>query len=116
MSMHILGPYMTTTKYNSKNKSTKNKRLLEARERHEKWLEENGYNKKPTKSVHSIPDYRQNRSSIPLSNSICNNGTSKERKEYTGTLIKGIAVSHKSNLQPVTSQEQMIDFANMRRN
>ena len=46
MSMHILGPYMTTTKYNSKNKSTKNKRLLEARERHEKWLEENGYNKK----------------------------------------------------------------------
>jgi len=116
MSMHILGPHMTTTKYNRKLKTTKNKRLLEAQERHEKWLEDKGYNKKSTKSVNSIPDYRQNAPTVQLSNGICNNGTAKERKEYTGTLIKGIAVSHKSNLQPVTSQEQMIDFANMRRN
>ena len=116
MSMHILGPHMTTTKYNSKRKKTKNKRLLEARERHEKWLEDNGYNKKPTKRVHSIPDYRQNSPTVQLSNDICNNGTAKERKTYTGTLIKGVVVSHKSNLQPVTSRQQMIDSANMRRN
>lgn len=37
-------------------------------------------------------------------------------KKYTGTLIKGIAVTHKSNLIPITSSEQASDIAKMRRN
>jgi len=39
----------------------------------------------------------------------------KEPNKYTGTLIKGIAVTHKSNLMPITSQEQAEDAAKMRR-
>ena len=39
----------------------------------------------------------------------------KEILKYTGTLVKGIAVTHKSNLIPITSQEQAIEVARMRR-
>ena len=38
-----------------------------------------------------------------------------EKKEYTGTLVKGIATMHKSNAVPVINQEQATDIANMRR-
>lgn len=44
--------------------------------------------------------------------------SSTERKEsmkYTGTLVKGIAVTHKSNLIPITSKEQAEEVARMRR-
>lgn len=115
MTMHLVGPYMTTTKYNSKTKKTKNKRLLAAQERHEKWMEEQGYNKVAKSPVHSIPDYKSTKPSIPLSNKICSNGTAKERKEYTGTLVKGIATMHKSNAVPITTAEQAIEVSAMRR-
>lgn len=39
----------------------------------------------------------------------------KDSKIYTGDLIKGIAVMHKSCLQPVISQEQATESAKMRR-
>lgn len=39
----------------------------------------------------------------------------KVEKVYTGTLIRGLAVTHKSNIVPVTSQEQAEDIAKMRR-
>ena len=38
-----------------------------------------------------------------------------EKKEYTGTLIKGIATMHKSNAVPVINQQEATDIANMRR-
>jgi hypothetical protein len=116
MSMHIVGPYMTTTKYNSKSKKTKNKRLLAAQERHEKWMNDNGYNKKATAIVNEIPNYATNRPSVPLSNKICSNGAAKDRKEYTGTLIKGIATMHKSNAVPIINKTQAIEISEMRRN
>jgi hypothetical protein len=40
----------------------------------------------------------------------------KQENRYTGTKIKGVAVMHKSNLVPITSQEQAEDVAKMRRN
>lgn len=40
----------------------------------------------------------------------------KNSPQYTGTLITGIAVMHKSCLQPVISKEQAIESAQMRRN
>jgi hypothetical protein len=115
MTMHLVGPYMTTTKYNSKSKKTKNKRLLAAQERHEKWMEEQGYNKVAKSPVNSIPDYKSTKPSVPLSNKVCSNGTAKERKEYTGTLVKGIATMHKSNAVPITTSEQAIEVSAMRR-
>ena len=38
-----------------------------------------------------------------------------EKKEYTGSLVTGIATMHKSNAVPVINQEQATDIANMRR-
>lgn len=38
-----------------------------------------------------------------------------DRKEYTGTLVKGVGVMHKSNLVPITSQEDAKELARMRR-
>ena len=39
-----------------------------------------------------------------------------EKKEYTGTLVKGIATLHKSNAVPVINQEEAISISQMRRN
>jgi len=39
-----------------------------------------------------------------------------ERKEYTGTLVKGIATLHKSNAVPVINQEEAEMISKMRRN
>lgn len=38
-----------------------------------------------------------------------------DRKEYTGTLVKGIGTMHKSNAVPVIDEQQMKDLASMRR-
>lgn len=38
-----------------------------------------------------------------------------ERKEYTGTLIKGIATMHKSNAVPVLGEEDAKEISRMRR-
>lgn len=39
----------------------------------------------------------------------------KPEREYTGDLIKGIGVMHKSNLVPVIDEEQAKEIAKMRR-
>ena len=44
-----------------------------------------------------------------------NECATKTTIKYTGTYVKGISITHKSNLVPVTSQEQAIDIAHMRR-
>ena len=38
-----------------------------------------------------------------------------DKKEYTGSLVTGIATMHKSNAVPVIDQEQATEIANMRR-
>ena len=43
------------------------------------------------------------------------NTSMPEKKEYTGTLVKGIATMHKSNLTPITSADQAKEIARMRR-
>ena len=54
--------------------------------------------------------------SLKTSNTIPQSCAKPERKEYTGTLIKGIATMHKSNAVPVINQQEAEDIANMRRN
>ena len=44
------------------------------------------------------------------------NTTMPEKKEYTGTLVKGIGTLHKSNLVPIINEEEAKDLATMRRN
>lgn len=83
MSMHLVGPYLTTTRYNSKRKlNAKQKRSLEE---HNEWLRQRGLHpdqkalrdaaqkSKGVKPVNVIPDYKEgNRVSIPLSNAVGN--------------------------------------------
>jgi hypothetical protein len=38
-----------------------------------------------------------------------------ERKQYTGTLVKGISTLHKSNAVPILSQDEAKEHARMRR-
>lgn len=51
--------------------------------------------------------------SVMLSGPI--NTSRPERKEYTGTLVTGIATMHKSNAVPIINDEQAKDIARMRR-
>ena len=50
--------------------------------------------------------------SVEFTGGIC---SKIETHTYTGDLIKGITVLHKSCLQPIISQEQAIEAARMRR-
>ena len=120
MSMHLVGPYLTTTRYNSKKKKL-NTRQQKAQSEHEKWLKKmgiKGTNASKTEKIdiNNIPDYKDNRTGIKLSNKIAGAGAAKERQQYTGTYIIGIATTHKSNLMPVTSKKQAIEASTMRRN
>lgn len=127
MSMHLVGPYMTTTKYNRKKKASNNKRLQAAQAEHEAWLESMGVSKKQLdaklydqygkrKSVNNIPDY--NTGPRLTSDRVAGHGAAKERVQYTGDEIAGIVVTHKSNLMPVRkdNKQAAIDAATMRRN
>lgn len=126
MSMHLVGPYMTTTKYNRKQKQSKSKKLQKAQQEHEQWLKSMGVGKTqlPTdakgnrQGIYDIPDYREHQATARLSNKVAANGTAKERVEYTGNEIAGIVTTHKSNLMPVRkdNKQAAIDAATMRRN
>jgi hypothetical protein len=126
--MHLVGPYMTTTKYNSKSKVANTKKLRDAKAEHEAWLKKRGIDdeslaKKLPKdrkgkrvSIHEIPDYTVNAPSVKLGNQIAGSGAKAEEKRYTGTLICGIATMHKSNIVPVMrGTKQAEEIARMRR-
>ena len=75
------------------------------------------YTPKPSDLNVSTPNFRRDAevhyaSADIGSPSVC---AAPEKKEYTGTLVKGIATMHKSNAVPVIDQEQATDIANMRR-
>ena len=142
MTMHLVGPYMTTTNYKKpKNKKLTQKRLEELR------VEWRQYNKrmrqqhchsaqfetledyiaytqgKPvvkkkqefTTYVPSNPVYRSTQH-IPSFGSGVGVATKQESPKYTGDLIVGIATMHKSNAVPVMrGTKQAEEIAKMRR-
>lgn len=122
--MHLVGPHITTTKYNRKQKASKSKRLAQAKADHEAWLESMGVGKTklPTNKkgervgIYDIPDY--NTGPRMTSDRVAGHGAAKERIQYTGDEIAGIVVTHKSNLMPVRkdNKQAAIDAATMRRN
>ena len=118
MSMHLVGPYMTTTKYNRKQKTSKNKRLAAKQAEHEQWLKSMGVGKSTAKHVNEIPDY-SSRETVPCSNNIAGHGPAKESMVYSGERqLLGIATMHKSNMVPVFAdrKEDAKDISAMRRN
>lgn len=127
MTMSLVGPYLTTTKYNRKQKPSKSKRLAAKQAEHEAWLESMGVGKKQLeaklydqygkrKSVNNIPDY--NTGPRMTSDRVAGHGAAKERVQYTGDEIAGIVTTHKSNLMPVRkdNKKAIVDAAQMRRN
>ena len=58
---------------------------------------------------------RDNTAHIPSGNLGAGNALQQPKKEYTGTLIKGVATMHKSNAVPVINQEEAESIAKMRR-
>ena len=129
--MQTPGPYITTTRYNSKKKKP-NAKQLKAQAEHDKWLRKQGVHpdqlaakKHKDVSINSIPDYRsKSRNTVPTSDKICGNGTQKEQMTYSGERkLVGIAMMHKSNLVPVfaddddkSGSKQATEIAQMRRN
>lgn len=64
---------------------------------------------KPPANYRETPKYRSVDTGIGIA-------ALPERKEYTGTLVTGIATMHKSNAVPVINQQEAEDIAKMRRN
>jgi hypothetical protein len=143
MTMHLVGPYMTTTNY----KKRKHKKLT-SNQLEKLRVEWRRYNKDcRRKHMHSaqfqeFEDYLKyirgeykpkaefktyepkpknplrtetHYPSVKTSNSVPGYAPRKEPNVYTGDLIKGIATMHKSNAVPITSKQAAIDVANMRR-
>lgn len=130
MSMHLVGPALTTTRYNKKKKKVTNKRLLDAQARHEEWLKNKGLDDKSLAEklpkdkkgkrvgLYEIPNYTVE-TKVKLSNTVAEHGPAKEQKVYSGERkLIGIATMHKSNLVPIFAdkKEDAKDIAQMRRN
>ena len=80
MSMHLVGPYMTTTKYNGKGKKSPNTAAArEAKAKHEAWLRKQGLHPEQRELQRAfrgqrkidMPDYKV-QSNAPLSNKVGN--------------------------------------------
>jgi hypothetical protein len=117
MTMQLVGPYMTTTRYNRKQKQSKSKKLQKAQAEHEKWLAKIGVGKTKAQHTNEIPDYKTS-DTVPLGNNIAGHGPAKESMVYSGERqLLGIATMHKSNMVPVFAdrKEDAKDISSMRR-
>ena len=126
MSMHLVGPYMTTTSYKKRKAKNKTKKMLEAERKHEKWLrkmnahpEQIAESKKKNANIPilSVPDYSTSGNTIPTSDVIPGGSTApQERLVYSGERrLLGVATMHKSNMVPVFDTKDAKDIARMRR-
>ena len=127
MSMHLVGPYMTTTSYKKRKAKNKTKKMLEAEAKHDKWLRKmnahpeqiaESKKKNANVSILSVPDYSSSGNSIPTSDVIPGGSTApQERLVYSGERrLLGVATMHKSNMVPVFDSKDAKDIAKMRRN
>lgn len=131
MSMHLVGPYMTTTNYkkrkNVKFKSAEHKRKYEEQQREWEQLKAK-YKIMPVAKTSrkadlkdsyklTVPADRDSKQYPSLSNTGIPNGgcTKAAPKVYTGNNLLGIATMHKSNMVPVFSNKEAEDISKMRR-
>lgn len=127
--MHLVGPYMTTTKYSrKKSKKQKSAKQIASDVAHDKWLRARGIapdqlkEKLPTdakgnrKGIYAIPNYREHQGSYRCSNNIVGSTTKKTENVYTGNELAGIGMLHKSNMVPVRKDSNDAkEIARMRR-
>lgn len=128
MSMHLVGPWLTTTgkkKGKKKFTSAEQKRKLEELALAQKKMREQYGVVESTPSRKSKPTFNTLRmtskpyrretpkiESLPFTGDAC---YKMPDKVYTGTLIKGIATMHKSNAVPIINEQEATDISRMRR-
>ena len=130
MSMHLEGPWLSTTgKYKGKKKFRNAEEARKARELDEAWKllqkkwEVEAEEKKrrralaaePLSYTLSAPPGRGNTKHIPSQGQSTGVAALRPAPVYTGTNIKGIGTMHKSNAVPIFSDEEAHDIATMRR-
>lgn len=130
MSMHLMKIRVTEKSDNKKWKSAEAKR--HAQELEESWNKLKAKHETPKKSTPTLAQKRLMDSGsrhlmagftpprgpqrhIPSKADTNGVAAKPESKVYTGDQVIGISIVHKSCLQPVFSQEQAKDLANMRR-
>lgn len=124
MTFHLTHPALTTT---GKQKFRRKRKFRSAAEAqrfrdYEEYKKENGIqDTKKVKSTKNVATYvpprsfREEKPKIPSHEMTMNTCTKKETLFYTGDRLIGIAVLHKSCLQPVFSQAEAEEVAKMRR-
>lgn len=122
MTMHLEGPWLSTTgKKKGKRKFRNAESAQKARQQAEAWqdlLKKYEPNKKVEAKTLSKPaPYRRETPHIPSLDSVnsCGVATKAPDKVYTGTNIVGIATMHKSNAVPVFNAQDAVEISKMRR-
>ena len=124
MSMHLEGPWLSTTgKKRSKIKFASAEHKRQAEEQAASWelLKQKHAPKKPVFSKSFInskmPKIVIPRSTDHIKSLNTGVGTAARApdKVYTGTKVKGIGTMHKSNAVPVFSDEEAVEISTMRR-
>lgn len=127
MSMHLEGPWLTTTgKRRGKQKFRNADQARKARELEESWkemLKRHGIEQEQRRQKRAMSAeiyspsnvFRRETPKIPSLSDGVGIATKKEPQRYTGTLIKGIGTMHKSNAVPIFSDDEAKDIASMRR-
>ena len=129
MTMHLMGPGYTTTRYSNKKKRKSNRKSLrDAEQAHDKFLKERGIHPEQlaardrpkqrlsmNREANSFDKYA---SETVFEGAEGSNGSAKEAKQYTGERkLMGIATMHKSNMVPVFADQPEVaeEIAKMRR-
>lgn len=129
MSMHLEGPWLSTTgKRKGKVKFRNADEARKARELDESWkalqkkwaVEEEDKKRKRALSAETLSynlsaGITRSTRHIPSRGDGMGSATLAPPKIYTGTKVKGIATMHKSNAVPVFSDEEAQDISRMRR-
>lgn len=139
MSMHLAGPWLSTTKHSRRIKisAAREKQLRQDLVGHNQFLKRHKLpamtldqyidyvcgkkkikdfkpksNNLPVKESSNTPYYPSLNTDFKELSGVC---AKKEEQVYTGSKLIGIAVMHKSNLVPVFSREDATELAKMRR-
>ena len=134
MTMHMEGPWLSTTGKKRGKKKFRNADVAnKARQNAESWqafLDKWGVKPDvktsgktirkstwmgPTVNSHVVVDPRRLTNHIPSLDTGVGVAVKKEVTQYTGTAMLGIGQLHKSNSVPVFSKEDAVDISKMRR-
>lgn len=124
--MHMVGPWLTTTGKKKGKKKFRNALAAQSHQRNtQSWkilCDELGVNTNASSKKSFKPyqpkelNYRgKNDPQLPSLKCTMEPCLAPRQKVYSGTLIKGISVMHKSNLVPVLNEQEIREIAGMRR-